>query len=115
MFNGAERLSKFDRGSPQEHFCEIILKSVKPFWRRGRLMFFFSSIFLALVAILVRLRNYLNIFGTGSPKEHSCDIISKSVKRFWRRNRLKQKLTTHRRRTKAGHNSSPCALRAKVS
>ena len=27
LFSGAEQLSNFERGSPKEHFCEIILKS----------------------------------------------------------------------------------------
>ena len=31
-----------------------------------------------------------------SPKKHFCEIILKSVRQFWRRNCLKQKLTIHR-------------------
>ena len=52
----------------------------------------FFFLFLALVAILF---SGLNNFGRGSPKEHFCEIISKSVQQFQGRCRLKQKLTTY--------------------
>ena len=41
--------------------------------------------------------NGLDNFGRRLHKEHFCEIISKSVQQFWRRRRLKQKLTTHGR------------------
>ena len=50
LFSGAEQLSNFDRGSPKEHFCEIILKS--GYWPRRRCHLKFFFLFLALVAIL---------------------------------------------------------------
>ena len=40
----------FGRGSPKEHFCEIILKSGH--WPRGRCRLKFFFLFLALEAIL---------------------------------------------------------------
>ena len=49
LFNVAERLSNFGRGSSKEHSCEIISKSIHWFRRRNRLKVF---LFLALVAIL---------------------------------------------------------------
>ena len=49
LFSGTEQLSNFDRGSPKEHFCEIILKSGHWPRRRCHLKVF---LFLALVAIL---------------------------------------------------------------
>ena len=49
LFSGAEKLSNFDRWSPKEHFCEIILKSGHWSRRRCHLKVF---LFLALVAIL---------------------------------------------------------------
>ena len=49
LFNGAKQLSNFDRGSPKEHFCEIILKSGH--WSR-RTCHIKVFLFLALVAIL---------------------------------------------------------------
>ena len=51
----------------------------------------------------------LGNFGRGSPKEHSCKIILKSIHRF-RRRCLLSKLLTDARRTKTGHKSSPLAL-----
>ena len=63
--------SNFDRGSPKEHFCETILKSVH--WsRRCHLSFF---LFLAVAAICsVEWSDFSN-FGRGSPKKHFCEII----------------------------------------
>ena len=53
--------------------------------------------------------NGLSNFGRGSPKEHFCEIILKSVWQFW--SCLKQKLTMDGRpdgrRTEAYYNSSP--------
>ena len=36
-------------------------------------------LFLALAAILLAEQNHLGNFGRGSSKEHSCEIISKSI------------------------------------
>ena len=52
--------------------------------RRSHLKVF---LFLALVAILFNEADGLSNFGRQSPKEHSCEIISKSVRRFGRRSR----------------------------
>ena len=41
-------------------------------------------------------RNGLSNLGRGSPKEPSCKIILKSVKPFWRRSCLKQKVDNAR-------------------
>ena len=41
--------------------------------------------FLALEAILLNGWNGLSNFGRRSPREHPCEIISKSVRRFSRR------------------------------
>ena len=46
-------------------------------------------LFLALAAILFTEEELWSNFGGGSPKEHSCEIITKSVKPFWRRTLLK--------------------------
>ena len=131
---GRKGLSKFGRGTPREHACVIISKSIHWFRRRSCLKFFsiFSSgshlvqgsktvcailveghpanipellfqnpatgfwqrshlkvfIFLTLVAILLNGVEQSN-FGTGLTEEHSCEIISKSVHQFSRRNPLK--------------------------
>ena len=81
--------------------CEIILKLGK--WPRRCCFKVFR--FLALVAILFSQRNHLGNFGGGSPKEHSCKIISKSIHRF--RRGLLSELLTDRRQTLSGHKSSP--------
>ena len=49
LFSRADQFSNFGKGSPKEHFCEIIFKLV--YWSRSKchLKFF---LFLALVAIL---------------------------------------------------------------
>jgi len=63
--------------------------------------------------------NNSNNFGMGPPRDHSCEVWSKSNERFQRRRCLSKNVdgrrTTHDdgRRTKAGHNSSPWALRDK--
>ena len=49
MFSERNDLSKFDRGSPKEHFCEIFLKLVHWSRRGGHLDVFLFS---ALAAIL---------------------------------------------------------------
>ena len=52
MFNEEKYLSNIGRGSPKEHSCEIISKSVHWFSIRSHLKVFF--LFLALAAILFR-------------------------------------------------------------
>ena len=46
-------------------------------------------LFIALAAILFNVADCLSNFGRGSPKKHSCIIISKSILWFRRRSRLK--------------------------
>ena len=69
--------STFGRGSPKEHFCEIILKSVQWSRRRCHLKVFF--LFFALVAILFTEAIPFSNFGRGSLKKHFCAIILKMV------------------------------------
>ena len=55
---------------------------------------FKEFLFLALVAIFFSVeQNDFSNFGRGSPKEHLCKIILKSVHWFRRRCRLKKLLT----------------------
>ena len=73
LFSGAEQLSNFDRGSPKEHFCEIILKS--GYWpgRRCHLKVF---LFLALVAIFVQCGGtILAILVEGHPRKISMELF----------------------------------------
>ena len=74
------------RGSPKEHFCKIIWKSVQWFTTRRFLKF---SIWIyrenkprPLVAMFFTNPNGLNNLGRGSPKEQFCNIILKSVQWF---------------------------------
>ena len=84
--------------------CEVILKLVK--WPRR--CCFKVFLFLALVAILFSERNHLGNFVGGSPKEHSCKLISKSIHRF--RRCLLSELLTDGRQTLSSHKSSPWAF-----
>ena len=74
--------NKFWKGSPKEHICEIISQSDQRFQRRR---------FLRIPSFLYSARsphspepqfltdkNFTNNFWKGSPKEHLCEIISKS-------------------------------------
>ena len=67
--------SKFGRGSPKKHFCEIILKLVHWSKRRCHLKVF---LFLALAAILFSGAERFSNFCIGSHKEYFCEIILKS-------------------------------------
>ena len=67
--------SNFGRGSPKEHFCEIILKSGH--WSRRR-CYLKVFLFLALAAFCSVERNNFSNFDRGSPKGHFCEIILKS-------------------------------------
>jgi len=66
-------------------------------------------------------QNHLNNCGRGPPRDHSCEVWSKSNEWFQRRRCLSKKVYGRRttdddgRRTKPGHNSSPWALCAQVS
>ena len=81
LCSAMNHFSNFGRGSPKEHFCEIILTSGH--WPRGRCLKIF--LFLALVPILfsgapfcsVEWNHFTN-FGRASLKEHFCEIILQS-------------------------------------
>ena len=87
-------LNNLGRGSSKKHYCKIILKSVQCFMTRRFLKF----------SILIYKENKprppwrpcfltnpngLNNLATGSPKEHFCKIIWKSVQWFRSRRFLK--------------------------
>ena len=72
-------LSNFVRRSPKEHSCIIISKSIHWLKKRNCLKVF---LFLALVAILFDRAEWLEQFGTGSPKGKICKIISKTASCF---------------------------------
>ena len=86
MFNRAERFEQFwwtvTLGTFLYDFFKIDAlvkeKSIEGF-----------SIFIALAAILFNGAERLSNFGRQSPKEHSCEIISKSIHRFSRSSCLK--------------------------
>ena len=83
MFSGLNNFSYFCRGSPKEHFCEIILKSGHWSRRRYHLKVF---LFLALAAIFLSAeRKHFSNFDRRPLKKHFCEIISKSA--HWSRRR----------------------------
>ena len=82
--------NNFWKGSPKEHSCEIISKSDRQFRRRRFFKNFFVSLYSARSPnssepCFWADQNFANKFLKGSPKEHSCEIISKSEQRFRRR------------------------------
>ena len=93
----------FAEGHRRNISCEISLKLCK--WPRR--CCFKVFLLLALVAILFSEWNHLGNFGGGSPKEHSCKMISKSIHRF---RRCLSELLTDGRQTLSGHKSSPWAF-----
>ena len=87
-------LNNLGRGSPKEHFCKIILKSVQWFRTRRFLKVFYID-YIGKISparwrpCFLTNPNVLNNLGTGSPKEHFCKIILKSVQWFRTRRFLK--------------------------
>ena len=87
-------LNNLDRGSPKEHFCKIILKSVQWFRTRRFLKVFYID-YIGKISpapwrpCFLTNPNVLNNLGRGSPKEHFCKIILKSVQWFRTRRFLK--------------------------
>ena len=82
--------NNFWKGSLKEHSCEIISKSDLQFRRRRFFKNFFMSLYSArsphsLEPCFWVDQNFANDFWKGSPKEHSCKIISKSDQWFRRR------------------------------
>ena len=89
----------FWKGSPKEHFCEIISKSDQRFQRRRFLKNCLkNSISLPWQPEFLMESNSMNNFWRGPPKKHSCQVWSKLAQWFGRRC-LKKLLTTHRRTT----------------
>ena len=74
------------RGSPKEHFCQVILKLVQWFKK-----FYIAIKPYALTAIFFFFDEswQLEQLGRGSPKEHSCQVLLKSVQWFLTRRFLK--------------------------
>ena len=87
-------LNNLGRGSPKEHFCKIILKSVQWFRTRRFLKVFYID-YIGKISpapwrpCFLTNPNGLNNLGRGSPKEHFCKIILKSVQWFRTRRFLK--------------------------
>ena len=96
--NGLNNLS---RGSPKEHFCKLILKSVQWFRIRRFLKVFYID-YIGKISpapwrpCFLTNPNVLNNLGRGSPKEHFCKIIWKSVQWFWTRRFLKFSIQIYR-------------------
>ena len=88
-------MNTFWKGSPKEHFCEIVLKSDQPFPRRRFLQNCLKhSISLLWQPEFLTESSSVNTFWRGPPKEHSCQVWSKLAQRFGRRRCLKKLLTT---------------------
>ena len=90
IFCSAERnhFSNFGRWSPEEHFCEIMLKSSHRPSRRYRLNVFSIFSFGGLFCSTERI--HFGNFGRAAPKEHFCEIILKSG--HWPKRRYRFKL-----------------------
>ena len=80
-------LNNLGRGSPKEHFCKIILKSVQWFLASR----FFKVFYIDYIGkrspapwrpCFLTNPNGLNNLRRGSPKEHFCKIIWKSAQWF---------------------------------
>ena len=87
--------NNFWKGSPKEDSCEIISKSDQRFRRR-----FFKNFFMSICCkkppftrtMFMDGSKFRKQFWKGSPKEHSCEIISKSDQQFRRRTFFKNYL-----------------------
>ena len=87
--------NSFWKGSPKEHFCDIISKSDQRFQRRRFLKICLNnSILLPWQPEFLMESNYVNSFWRGPPKEYSCQVLFKWALRFVRRC-LKKLLTMH--------------------
>ena len=87
--------NNFLKGSPKEHFCEIISKSDQWFQRRRFLKNCLkNSISLPWQPQFLMESNSVDNFRRGPPKEHSCQVWSKLSLRFGRRRCLKKLLMT---------------------
>jgi len=81
--------NKCERGPPKNQSCQIIMKSIEPFWRRGFLkvhyMLYSENKPRIWRPCFLFDENFFKISKRGPPKELSCQIIMKSIKPFWRR------------------------------
>ena len=93
-------LNNLGRESPKEHFCKIIWKSVQWFLTRNFLSFLYRYVGKISPApwrpCFLMNPNGLNNLGRGSPKEHFCKIILKSVQWFLTRRFLKFSIQIYR-------------------
>ena len=90
-------LNNFCKGSPKEHFYQIILEFDKQIRRRRFLKFGHFAPFLIpqLPKFSMKFKS-LNNFQRGPPKEHSCDVLWKLFLWFRRRWCLKLKVNDGR-------------------
>ena len=82
-------LNNLGRGSPKEHSCQVILKSVQWFLTR-RILKFSIQIYRENKPrpwrpCFLTIHNYLNNLGRGSPSNHFCKVILKSIHWFLKR------------------------------
>ena len=104
-----DRLNNLGRGSPKEHFCQVILKSVQWFLTKRFLKFFLWLLWQPESCMNFK---SLNSFESVPPKDHSCEIWLKLVQWFRRICCLK-KLWRDRQgqgQTVSDHSSSPQAF-----
>ena len=89
LYRGADHFSNFGRGSPEENFSEIILKSGN--WPRKKCDLKVFSILSSGGHFVWRRGTILAIYVEGrAPKEHFCEIILKSG--HWPRRRCRLKV-----------------------
>ena len=79
LMNHDGQKNNLGRGSPKEHFYQIILKSVQWFLTRR---FFKVYKYIGKISHGPWSHDSLNNLGRGSPKEHFCKIILKYVHWF---------------------------------
>ena len=89
LYTDQNFVNNFWKGSPKQHTCEIIPNSDQLYWWRRILKNFFQSIECKVSpppeAMFFDDQNFTNNFWKGSPKEKSCEFISKSDQQFQRR------------------------------
>ena len=103
--------NKFWKGSPKEHFYEIIWKSDKWFQRR-RILKNFSEVHTVKIAsprpqqpCFSMDQNFANNFWKGSHKEQNCEIIPNSDLRF---QRFFFRISSCPYSAKCSHSPEPC-------
>jgi len=111
------KLNNFGRGPLDNAIYQIILKlwALKFQARRFLKIAFWKPIFLTLWPTYATNWNNLKNISREPSRDHSCEVWSKSNKRFQRRRCLsktayaRRKTDDRRQRTKTSHNSSLCA------